>query len=88
MAFILNRPPQRGLPKATISDKALLARICASLNWDVAVKDADIDVIVKDGAVTLLGTARTFRDKWAVERSARRAGARRIANEMLVLPDV
>jgi len=88
MAFILKRPSQRRLPKATISDEALLARICASLNWDMTVKYAEIDVVVKDGAVTLLGTARTFRDKWAVERSARRAGARRIANEMLVLPDV
>jgi osmotically-inducible protein OsmY len=55
------------------------------LQWDPDVDPTDIAVAVKDGVVTLTGFVRSFGQKYAAERAAKRvAGVVAIANDLEV----
>ncbi len=59
--------------------------ILAELKWDPQVKETDIGVIVKDGAVTLTGTVPFYMQKYAAEKAAKRVkGVWVIAEEIEV----
>ncbi|RKT14244.1 osmotically-inducible protein OsmY [Paraburkholderia sp. RAU2J] len=55
------------------------------LNWDPDIDPSDIGVAVKDGAVTLSGFARSFRQRRKAEEDATRVrGVRGVANDVEV----
>jgi osmotically-inducible protein OsmY len=55
------------------------------LKWDPDIDPSDIEVAVKDGAVTLSGFARSFRQRRKAEEDATRVrGARGVANDVEV----
>jgi osmotically-inducible protein OsmY len=55
------------------------------LNWDPDIDPSDIGVAVKDGAVTLSGFARSFRQRQKAEEDATRVrGVRGVANDLEV----
>ncbi len=59
--------------------------ILAELKWAPEVKETDIGVIVKNGAVTMTGTVPSYFDKEAAKRAAKRVkGVRAIADEIEV----
>ncbi len=59
--------------------------ILAELKWAPEVKETDIGVIVKNGAVTLTGTVPSYFDKEAAKRAAKRVrGVRAMADEIEV----
>jgi len=67
------------------SDVKLKEDVLGELDWEPAVTEADIGVIVKDGAVTLTGTVPSYLEKVAAKRAARRVGGvRAIADEIEV----
>jgi osmotically-inducible protein OsmY len=68
------------------SDLQLKQDIIDELQLDPQVNAAQIGVIVKDGAVTLLGTVDSYAEKCAAEIATKRVhGARTIAQELTVM---
>lgn len=66
-------------------DSEVKKDIMDELKWDPTVKDTDIGVIVKDGAVTLTGTVPSYADKVAAHSAAKRiSGVRAIADKIEV----
>ena len=67
------------------TDKQLQDDVIAELEWEPSVDSADIGVAVVDGVVTLNGYVRTYAQKLAAERAAKRvAGVKAIAEELKV----
>lgn len=59
--------------------------VAAELRWEAGLQDDDIAVGVRDGVVTLGGTATSYADKMTAERvAARIRGVRAIANDIEV----
>ena len=71
------------------TDRQLQADVLAELAWDSQVQSNEIGVIVKDAAVTLIGSVRSYAQKAAAERAAKRVeGVRAIAQNIEVkLPE-
>jgi osmotically-inducible protein OsmY len=67
------------------TDSQLQHDIMAELDFEPSVDHADIGVAVVDGVVTLNGFVKSYAEKMAAERAARRvAGVRAIAEEIKV----
>ncbi|WP_066583579.1 BON domain-containing protein [Sphingomonas pruni] len=67
------------------SDGQLQDDVMAELAWEPSVDHADIGVSVVDGVVTLNGFVKSYPEKLAAERAAKRvAGVRAIAEEIKV----
>lgn len=67
------------------TDSELQRDVQAELQWDPSVDHHDIGVSVTDGVVTISGYVKSFAEKVAVERAARRvAGVTAIAQELKV----
>ena len=67
------------------TDSQLQHDVMAELEWEPAVDHADIGVAVTDGVVTLSGYVKSFTEKLAAEKAARRvAGVKAIAEEIKV----
>ena len=67
------------------TDKQLQDDVIAELEWEPSVDFADIGVAVVDGVVTLNGYVRSYAQKLAAERAAKRvAGVKAIAEELKV----
>lgn len=65
------------------SDAMLKADVTAELNWDPALRDAPVGLIVKDGVVTLTGHLSSYAQKHAVERAVQRVkGVAAVAVEL------
>lgn len=68
------------------SDSELQADVAAELNWDASIRNEDIAVAVKEGAVVLAGTVDSYAQWYAAERAAERVkGVRAIVNDLKVL---
>ncbi|MDH3665286.1 MAG: BON domain-containing protein, partial [Alphaproteobacteria bacterium] len=66
-------------------DEQIKSDIVEELEWDPRVQASDVGVTVKDGAVTLTGTIKSFPAKIAAEQAAKRVkGVRAIAEEIVV----
>lgn len=64
-------------------DEQIKSDVIDELNWDPKVQASDVGVTVKDGAVTLTGTVKSFPAKIAAEQAAKRVkGVRAIAEEI------
>jgi osmotically-inducible protein OsmY len=73
--------------RAVKSDPQLQRDVSEEIQWDPAVNSEQIQVGVKDGAVTLTGRAEYFAEKWAAELAAKRvAGVKKLAVEIEVKP--
>lgn len=72
------------------SDEEIRRDVEQELKYDPDINPTDIAVSVKDGAVTLTGFVRSYRQKYQAERDAKRiAGVLALANDLEVrLPDV
>lgn len=70
------------------TDKQIRDEVLEEIDWDPRVKSTEIGVTVKDGAVTLTGTVRTYGEKAAAEQAASRVkGVKAIAENIeVVLP--
>jgi osmotically-inducible protein OsmY len=69
----------------TKTDSQLQHDVIAELEWEPSVDHADIGVAVNDGVVTLSGFVKTYPEKMAAEKAARRvAGVRAIAEDIKV----
>lgn len=67
------------------TDGELQRDVIAELEWDPSVDHADIGVSVHDGVVTLSGYVKSYLEKIAAEKVARRvAGVRAIAEDLHV----
>lgn len=67
------------------TDSQLQHDVMAELEWEPAVDHADIGIAVTDGVVTLSGYVKSFAEKLAAEKAARRvAGVKAIAEEIKV----
>lgn len=67
------------------TDTELRFDVIAELQWDTRIKSNEIGVIVKDGAVTLMGTVESYAEKIAAERAALRVrGVRAVAEDIQV----
>lgn len=67
------------------TDSQLQSDVMAELEFEPSVDHADIGVAVTDGVVTLSGFVKSYAEKVAAERAARRvAGVRAIAEEVKV----
>lgn len=67
------------------SDNQLQSDVMEELVWEPSVDHADIGVAVADGVVTLSGFVKSFAERMAAEKAARRvAGVRAIAEEIEV----
>lgn len=67
------------------SDSQLQQDVMEELEWEPSVDHADIGVSVTDGVVALNGYVKTYAEKVAAERAARRvAGVHAIAEELKV----
>jgi len=65
------------------TDSQLQHDVIAELEWEPSVDHADIGVAVNDGVVTLSGFVKSYPEKLAAEKAARRvAGVRAIAEEI------
>ena len=65
------------------TDAELLQDVQAELKWDPSVNAARIGIIVRDGIVTLTGTADAWAEKLAAERATQRIfGVNAVANEI------
>ena len=68
------------------SDSELRADVAAELNWDASIRNEDIAVAVKEGAVVLAGTVDSYAQWYAAERAVERVkGVRAIVNDLKVL---
>ncbi|WP_232476365.1 BON domain-containing protein [Flavisphingomonas formosensis] len=69
----------------TKSDNEIQRDVMAELEWEPRVSPADIGVAVNDGVVTLSGYVKTYPEKIAAEKAARRViGVRALAEEIKV----
>jgi len=69
------------------NDSDIQADVLAEMAWDPKVTVADIGVSVKDGYVTLTGTASTYATKYAATDAAFRVyGVKDVDNDMIVDP--
>lgn len=67
------------------SDSQVQHDVIAELEWEASVDHADIGVAVNDGVVTLSGYVKSYPQKMAAEKAARRvAGVTAIAEEIRV----
>jgi osmotically-inducible protein OsmY len=67
------------------TDSQLQHDVLSELEWEPSVDHADIGVAVNDGVVTLSGYVKSYPEKMAAEKAARRvAGVRAIAEEIKV----
>lgn len=67
------------------SDSQLQQDVMAELEWEPSVDHADIGVSVVDGVVTLNGYVKSYAEKVAAERAARRvSGVRALAEELKI----
>ncbi|AMK22991.1 BON domain-containing protein [Sphingomonas histidinilytica] len=67
------------------SDSQLQRDVMDELTWEPSVDHADIGVAVTDGVVTLSGYVKSYPEKLAAEKAARRvAGVKAIAEEIKV----
>lgn len=67
------------------SDSELQRDVMAELEWEPSIDHAEIGVAVTAGVVTLSGYVKTYAEKIAAEKAARRvAGVRAIAEEIKV----
>lgn len=65
------------------TDARLKQDVQAELEWDPSIAAAHVGVAVQDGVVTLTGHLKTFAEKAAIERAAKRvAGVRGVAVEL------
>jgi osmotically-inducible protein OsmY len=68
-----------------MSDKSLQQAVLDELEWEPSVNAAHIGVTAKDGVVTLSGDVKSYPEKWAAERAARRVyGVKGVAEEINV----
>ncbi|MDP9053047.1 MAG: BON domain-containing protein [Acidobacteriota bacterium] len=68
-----------------VTDDFLIDTIRQKLAADPVVKGGAIDVVVKDGAVTLKGTVEEDRQKNKAEKIAKRvSGVRSVSNELKI----
>jgi osmotically-inducible protein OsmY len=72
------------------NDKQLKDAVVEELLWEPTVTSTDIQVVAKDGVITLRGTVPHYAEKWAAERAVQRVeGVKAIAEELEVnLADV
>jgi osmotically-inducible protein OsmY len=71
-----------------IDDAALLAKIKTNLLRSPEVEGLDLNVDVKNGVVTLSGTAATIAERSSAERIAQTAsGATKVENRIVLKPD-
>jgi osmotically-inducible protein OsmY len=72
----------------TRSDSDIQRDVSSELKWEPSLRDDDIAVAVRDGVVTLAGTAGSYIEKWKAERVAGRVkGVKAIVNNIeVVLP--
>ena len=69
----------------TRSDSSIRDAVLAEFKWDPQITSDDITVAVKDGVVTLAGFAKSYWEKDAAERAAKRVyGVKAIANDIEV----
>lgn len=69
----------------TRKDSDIQKDILNELKWEPSVKETDIGVIVKEGAVTLTGFVPSYMDKLSAMRATKRiSGVRAIADEIEV----
>jgi osmotically-inducible protein OsmY len=69
------------------SDRDLKQRILRELKWDSRIPWASIDVVVRDGVVTLNGIVLSYAQKIAAQEAAHRvAGVLDVANDIGVKP--
>jgi osmotically-inducible protein OsmY len=67
------------------TDAQLKTEVTEELRWEPTVSSTDINVVAKDGVVTLSGTVPTYAEKWAAERATQRVeGVKAIAEELEV----
>lgn len=67
------------------ADTELQRDVVAELNWDSSIRNEDIAVAVKEGAVTLAGTIDSYAQLYAAERAVERVrGVRAIVNDLNV----
>ena len=67
------------------TDEQLKNDVIEELQWDRTVTSSDINVVAKDGVVTLSGTVPHYAEKWAAERATQRVeGVQAIAEELEV----
>jgi osmotically-inducible protein OsmY len=67
------------------SDSEIQEDVMAELEWEPSVDHADIGVAVNDGVVTLSGYVKSYPEKMAAEKAARRiTGVRAIAENIKV----
>src|SRR5215218_1284803 len=67
------------------SDSAILDDVRLEIKWDPKITSTDIGVAVKDGVVTLTGFVRSYFEKDAAEKAAKRVhGVKGVANDLEV----
>jgi len=68
-----------------LTDTQLKTAVMDELLWEPSVTSRDINVVAKDGVVTLSGTVPHYAEKWAAERATQRVeGVKAIAEEIEV----
>ena len=71
------------------TDSEITEDVLAELAWDPAVTVVDLDVVTKDGCVTLSGTTVTYSSKFAATAAAGRVfWVRNVTNDIVVDPAV
>ncbi len=67
------------------TDIKLRDDVLAELDWDPAIDQHEVGVLVRDGVVTLTGSVENLAEKWAAGRAALRiGGVRTVANQIEV----
>lgn len=65
------------------ADSQLTADVTNELRWDPAIDSTHIEVVARDGIVTLAGSVPHFAEKWAAERATQKVhGVRAIVEEI------
>ena len=69
------------------TDTQLKNDVMEELRWEPTVTMSNIDIVVRDGIVTLGGTVPTYAEKWAAQKATQRVeGVKAIAEELKVQP--
>lgn len=69
----------------TLTDDEIKRAVAAELKWEPRLQPNEIEVIAKDGIVTLRGWADSYIKKWAAEEAALRVpGVKAVANDIEV----